>query len=257
VIAWLPPGRGSGEVAVVVSNFTPVPREGYRIGVPYPGFYKEVVNTDAGRLWRLEHRQPGRRDGGELRGARALALPVADASAARDAHPRAGGLRVPKPVLDLSGQVAVVTGASSGIGQGVAIALAEAGAKVVVNYRGEKEGAETTARAVREAGSEALVVHATSRRGRGRGHVPADEGALRDLQILVANAGLQRDAPAHEMTLDDWRKVIDVNLTGQFLCCRAAIREYLARGVSPRSAAPLARSSACRPCTSASCGPGT
>jgi glucose 1-dehydrogenase len=141
---------------------------------------------------------------------------------------------VPKPVLDLSGQVAVVTGASSGIGQGVAIALAEAGAKVVVNYRGEQEGAELTARAVREAGSEALVVHAdVSLEDEVEAMFRQTKEHFGTFQILVANAGLQRDAPAHELTLDDWRKVIDVNLTGQFLCCRAAIREYLARGVQP------------------------
>ncbi len=141
---------------------------------------------------------------------------------------------MPKPVLDLSGQVAVVTGASSGIGQGVAIALAEAGAKVVVNYRGEKEGAETTASAVKEAGSEALVIHAdVSSEDEVEDMFRQTKERFGTFQILVANAGLQRDAPAHEMTLDDWRKVIDVNLTGQFLCCRAAIREYLARGPQP------------------------
>ena len=139
-----------------------------------------------------------------------------------------------KPILDLSGQVAVVTGASSGIGQGVAIALGQAGAKVVVNYRGAREGADQTASAVQAAGSEALVVQADV----------SSEADVEDLfrqtkerfgtfQILVANAGLQQDAPAHEMSLDQWRKVIDVNLTGQFLCCRAAIREYLARGPQP------------------------
>jgi glucose 1-dehydrogenase len=140
-----------------------------------------------------------------------------------------------KPVLDLSGQVAIVTGASSGIGQAVAIALGQAGAKVVVNYRGDEDGAKKTAAGLAEAGSESLTIHADV-------SVEADvESLLRQTKerfgtfhILVANAGLQRDAPAHEMSLDDWRKVIDVNLTGQFLCCRGAIREYLARGVQPQ-----------------------
>jgi glucose 1-dehydrogenase len=141
---------------------------------------------------------------------------------------------MPKPVLDLSGQVAVVTGASSGIGQAVAIALGQAGANVVVNYRGEPDGAEKTAEAVKAAGSEALVVQAdVSSESDVENLFRRTKERFGSVQILVANAGLQRDAPAHEMSLDDWRKVIDVNLTGQFLCCRAAIREYLARGVQP------------------------
>ena len=141
---------------------------------------------------------------------------------------------MPKPVLDLSGQVAVVTGASSGIGQGVAIALGQAGAMVVVNYRGERDGADKTARAVEAAGSEALVVQAdVSSEADVESLFHQTKERFGTFQIVVANAGLQQDAPAHEMSLDQWRKVIDVNLTGQFLCCRAAIREYLARGPQP------------------------
>ncbi|MDB5511913.1 MAG: glucose 1-dehydrogenase [Enterovirga sp.] len=139
-----------------------------------------------------------------------------------------------KPVLDLSGQVAVVTGASSGIGQAVAIGLGRAGAAVVVNYRGERDGAEETAEAVKAAGAKAVVVHAdVSSEADVMELFRRTKEAFGSFQILVANAGLQRDAPAHEMSLDDWRKVIDVNLTGQFLCCRAAIREYLARDPQP------------------------
>jgi glucose 1-dehydrogenase len=141
---------------------------------------------------------------------------------------------MPKPVLDLSGQVALVTGASSGIGQAVAIALAAAGAKVVVNYRSEGDGADKTVRAVEEAGGEAVMVQADVSSEADVERLFAETKArFGTLQILVANAGLQRDAPAHEMSLADWRTVIDVNLTGQFLCCRAAIREFLARGPQP------------------------
>jgi glucose 1-dehydrogenase len=138
------------------------------------------------------------------------------------------------PVLDLSGQAAIVTGASSGIGAGVAAALGQAGARVVVNYRGEREGAEKTASAIRDAGSEALIVQAdVSKEEEVEAMFAEAKRAFGTIHILVANAGLQRDAPSDQLSLDDWRKVIDVNLTGQFLCCRAAIREFLARGRQP------------------------
>lgn len=138
---------------------------------------------------------------------------------------------MPAPSLDLSGQVAIVTGASSGIGQAVAIGLGRAGAKVVVNYRSEKDGAEKTAGAIREAGSEALIVGADVSREEDVERLFRETiDAYGTVHTLVANAGLQQDAPSHEMTLEQWRKVVDVNLTGQFLCCRAAIREFLRRG---------------------------
>lgn len=139
-----------------------------------------------------------------------------------------------KAVLDLSGQVALVTGASSGIGAAVAIGLGEAGADVVVNYRGEREGADRTAEAVRQAGGKALVVQAdVSKEEEVEALFAQAKEAFGTVHILVANAGLQRDSKAEEMSLADWNTVIQVNLTGQFLCCRAAIREFLARGPQP------------------------
>ena len=138
------------------------------------------------------------------------------------------------PVLDLSGQVAVVTGASSGIGAAVACALGAAGAKVVVNYHSDEGGAHATALAVREAGSEALVVGVDVGHESRVAHL-FDEArrAFGTVHILVANAGLQKDAPSEVLTLDHWNTVIGTNLTGQFLCCREAIREFLRRGPQP------------------------
>jgi glucose 1-dehydrogenase len=141
---------------------------------------------------------------------------------------------MPKPILDLSGQVAIVTGASSGIGAAVAAGLGAAGAQVVVNYRGDQEGAEKTAAAVKDAGSEALVVGAdVSDEADVKRLFAETKAAFGTVHILVANAGLQQDAPSDKLTLAQWRKVIDVNLTGQFLCCQAAIQEFLARGRQP------------------------
>jgi glucose 1-dehydrogenase len=100
----------------------------------------------------------------------------------------------------------------------------------VVNYRGEQEGAEETAEAVRAAGSEALIIPAdVSKEADVEEMFRRTKEAFGTIHILVANAGLQRDAASHELTLEDWRKVIDVNLTGQFLCCRAAVRRFLAQ----------------------------
>jgi glucose 1-dehydrogenase len=138
------------------------------------------------------------------------------------------------PVLDLKGQPALVTGASSGIGLAVAKGLARAGARVAVNYHSDREGGEAVVREIVDAGGEAIVVGGdVSEEADVERMVAETVQAFGTLHILVANAGLQRDAAFHEMSLADWRKVIDVNLTGQFLCARAAVREFLRRGCEP------------------------
>jgi glucose 1-dehydrogenase len=134
----------------------------------------------------------------------------------------------------LAGQKALVTGANSGIGQGVAIALGEAGADVVVNYVVGPEAANLVVEHIRKSGAKAYAYQAdVSSEEQVAGmfaHMVQEFGTI---DILVANAGLQRDAPFHEMTLEQWNKVLSVNLTGQFLCAREAIREFMRRGVVP------------------------
>jgi glucose 1-dehydrogenase len=139
---------------------------------------------------------------------------------------------VPVPAI-LPGQIALVTGASSGIGQGIAIGLAQAGADVVVNYNRGEEGARKTAAEIQKLGRRALIV---------QGNV-ADEQHVQAmfaktvaefgrLDILVNNSGKQNDAMLDEMTLEQWNDVIGVNLTGQFLCSREAIRLFKKQGVN-------------------------
>ena len=141
---------------------------------------------------------------------------------------------MPAPILDLTGQVAVVTGASSGIGAATAKALGAAGAKVVVNYHSDEAGGHKVVEAIREAGSEAIAVGVNvAHEDRAIHLIERAREAFGTVHILVANAGLQRDAKATEMTLDQWNTVIGVNLTGQFLCCREAIKEFLRRGPQP------------------------
>ncbi|UJA09705.1 SDR family oxidoreductase [Streptomyces collinus] len=138
------------------------------------------------------------------------------------------------PAHLLKGQKALVTGANSGIGRATAVALGRAGADVVVNYVAGKEEAEQvveeiTALGVRAAAYEAdvssedQVIAMTNR-------MVEEFGTI---DILVANAGLQRDSRFTDMTLAQWQKVLDVNLTGQFLCAREATKEFLRRGVVP------------------------
>src|SRR5215831_6930146 len=141
-------------------------------------------------------------------------------------------MRKPDSSCILTGQRALVTGANSGIGAEVAKALAAAGAKVGVNYVTRKEQADHVVDDIRAAGGEAIALFADVSK---EAQVEAMFGELRaawgSLEILVNNAGLQRDAAFHEMTLAQWQLVIDVNLTGQFLCARAAVREFLRRGI--------------------------
>jgi glucose 1-dehydrogenase len=138
---------------------------------------------------------------------------------------------VPYPVT-LTGQVALVTGANSGIGKAVAIGLARAGADVVVNYVAAPADAEDVAHQIEGFGRRAIAVKADVGK---EDEVMAMFARAVDhfgtLHIAVSNAGLQRDSPFTAMTLEQWNTVINVNLTGQFLCAREASREFLRRGV--------------------------
>ena len=143
--------------------------------------------------------------------------------------------RRPVPRL-LVGQKALVTGASSGIGKTVAMALAEAGADVCVNYpvEAEMDKAEMEVEEIRAHGGHAFAHQCDVSK---EDEVAAMFDRLRTemgtVDIVVANAGIQRDAPLTEMTLSQWNRVLEVNLTGQFLCAREAVREFRRRGRRP------------------------
>jgi len=134
----------------------------------------------------------------------------------------------------LSGQKALVTGANSGIGRGVALALGEAGADVVINYVVGDDAASAVADEVRRFGVNAMVhkadVSSEAEVAEMFKHAIQEFGTV---DILVNNAGLQRDSAFQSMTLAEWNTVIGINLTGQFLCAREAIREFLRRGIVP------------------------
>ena len=127
-----------------------------------------------------------------------------------------------------------MTGANSGIGEAAAIALGQAGADVVVNYVTGEDSAEAVVDTIRRSGANAYTHKADV----------SQEDQVEDMfrhmverfgtvDILVNNAGLQRDASFQEMTLAQWNTVIGINLTGQFLCARAAVREFVRRGIVP------------------------
>jgi glucose 1-dehydrogenase len=134
----------------------------------------------------------------------------------------------------LTGQKALVTGANSGIGKAVAIALGEAGADVVVNYVDGDAAAAAVVEQIRNSGAKAYAhkadVSSENEVGAMFAKMKQDFGTV---DILVNNAGLQRDSAFAEMTLAQWNTVIGINLTGQFLCAREAVREFLRRGVVP------------------------
>ena len=142
----------------------------------------------------------------------------------------------------LAGQCALVTGANSGIGQAVALSLAAAGADMVVNYVSKPDAAQAVVAQIQSMGRRAVAIQADV-------SDEAQVGAMFDqavaelgtLHIVVCNAGLQRDAPIAQMTLAQWNTVIGVNLTGQFLCARAAVREFTRRGPVPAVSAALGK----------------
>jgi glucose 1-dehydrogenase len=135
----------------------------------------------------------------------------------------------------LSGQVAIVTGAGSGIGAAVAVALADAGAIVAVNHPHQPAPAEEVVAKIKSGGGTAVALAGDVSK---EDEVIAMFGDIIErfgtVDILVANAGLQRDAAFTKMTLAEWQFVLSVNLTGQFLCAREAAREFLRRGPDAR-----------------------
>jgi glucose 1-dehydrogenase len=134
----------------------------------------------------------------------------------------------------LRGQKALVTGANSGIGKGVAHALAAAGADVVVNYVSRPEDAERVVTELKVEGVSAMAIRAdVSRETEVRSMFAEMIAAWGTIDILVSNAGLQRDAALVDMTLEQWNTVLEVNLTGTFLCVREAAREMIRRGARP------------------------
>lgn len=152
---------------------------------------------------------------------------------------QATNIKLPKAVAPecqvprlLQGQKALVTGANSGIGKAVAIALGQAGADVVVNYVRDNASANEVVKIISNAGARAIAIQADVSQ---ESQVQAMFGKMLQefgtVDILVNNAGLQKDAPLEEMTLAQWNTVIGVNLTGQFLCAREAVREFKRRGV--------------------------
>jgi len=131
----------------------------------------------------------------------------------------------------LAGQKALVTGANSGIGRAVALALGHAGADVVVNYVSGAPSAARVVEAIRRTGAQAYAHEAdVSRETDVREMFRRMRERFGTVDILVANAGVQRDAAFRRMTLAQWNAVVAVNLTGQFLCAREAIAEFLRRG---------------------------
>jgi glucose 1-dehydrogenase len=132
----------------------------------------------------------------------------------------------------LKGQKALVTGASKGLGQAIAIGFAQAGADVLVNYFSDEEGARETAKKIEESGGKAVLFQGDTASEQ---HVKAmferAIDAFGRLDICVPNSGIQLNARIDEMTLAQWQRVIDVNLTGQFLCAREAIRIFKTQGI--------------------------
>ena len=141
-----------------------------------------------------------------------------------------------QPNKRLENQTCIVTGSSSGIGAAIVKAVAAEGANVVINYHTNKEGSEEVAHAIsntKNTGKAIIIKCDVSKENEVDILFKKTISEFGTLDICIPNAGLQKDYPLHQMPLEGWQQVIDVNLTGQFLCAKAAINEFLRRGMRP------------------------
>ena len=140
--------------------------------------------------------------------------------------------------LNLTGQVAIVTGSSTGIGRACAIALAAEGVAVVINYHSSDEHAVSAVKAIKAAGGKAIMVKAdVSNQQDVDRMIQETLTAFGHLDIMVANAGIEMNAPFLELSAEDWEKVLAVDLTGQFYSIQAAARQFVKQGFTDRSRA--------------------
>ncbi len=138
----------------------------------------------------------------------------------------------------LQGQTAIVTGSSSGLGQGIAIEMGQEGANVCINYHSDEDGANVTLQAIEAAGGQGFTIQADVSDPDDVEKVFQETiDAFGTVDILMNNAGIQKDAPFLEMTHEDWQRVINVNLSGQFYCAQAAAKEFVRRGMADYSKA--------------------
>lgn len=133
---------------------------------------------------------------------------------------------------DLAGKTAIVTGASKGIGKGIAERFGKEGMNVVVDYFTDPEGAEDTKAVIQSNGGKAVTVEADVSKEEGiRALMDAALKEFGSLDVLVNNAGFSESAPSEELTLENWQRVLDVNLTGAFIASREAIKYMADNGV--------------------------
>lgn len=127
-------------------------------------------------------------------------------------------------MFDLTGKIALVTGASRGIGRGIALCLAKQGANVAVNYHSSEEEAQAVVQEIENLGVRAITVKANVA---SKPEVEAMAGRVKEefgrLDILVNNAGVLSSRALEQMTEKDWDWVININLKGQFLCAQAVV----------------------------------
>ena len=135
----------------------------------------------------------------------------------------------------LANKKALVTGASKGLGEGVAIALARAGADVLVNYYSDRAGAQRVVKEIEKTGKRAFLFKAdVAKEPEVLAMFSFMKEKLGRIDILVNNSGIQMNAPFDQMTIEQWERVIGINLTGQFLCAREAVRAFKRQGIDRR-----------------------